>query len=135
MKSNQAFAPQIQSIYDPEEEREKQRRAEERQRRADQEKQERPRRVVDMNKSYESMGSNEAEAPHYNFDSDGEPPTDEIGDKLTVVKRQQVTKTIVNPGDNSSGKPGKPYIVQVNLMGYFAPNKKDIKDPVDLQPN
>jgi hypothetical protein len=33
-------------------------------------------KVTDLNKSYESMGSNEAETPHYNFDSDGEPPTD-----------------------------------------------------------
>lgn len=81
-----------------------------------------------MNKSYESMGSNEEEEPHYNFDSDGEPPTDQVGDKLTVVKRQQVTKTIIVPGDNSMGKPGKPYIVKVNLIGYFAPSKVEKKD-------
>jgi hypothetical protein len=33
-------------------------------------------RKFDANKSYESMGSNEDDQPHYNFDSDGEPPTD-----------------------------------------------------------
>ena len=44
-------------------------------------------KVTDLNKSYESMGSNEAETPHYNFDSDGEPPTDQVGDKLSIVKR------------------------------------------------
>ena len=27
-----------------------------------------------LDKSYESMGSQEVEEPHYNFDSDGEPP-------------------------------------------------------------
>ena len=55
-------------------------------------------KVVDMNKSYESMGSEEAEQPHYNYDSDGEPPTDEVGDKLTIVKKQQVVKTILEVG-------------------------------------
>ncbi len=70
------------------------------------------------------MGSNEAETPHYNFDSDGEPPTDQVGDKLSIVKRQQVTKTILEVGANDGqGKPGKPYIVTVGLLGYFA--KKD----------
>ena len=38
-----------------------------------------------LNKSYDSMGSQEVEEPHYNFDSDGEPPQDEVGDKLTVI--------------------------------------------------
>ena len=74
-----------------------------------------------MNKSYESMGSNEEEKPHYNYDSDGEPPTDNVGDKLSVVKRQQVTKTIIIPGTSVTGKPGKPYIVSISLLGYFAP--------------
>jgi len=40
------------------------------------EQKEKKAKVTDLNKSYESMGSNEAEKPHYNFDSDGEPPTD-----------------------------------------------------------
>jgi hypothetical protein len=76
------------------------------------------------------MGSNEAETPHYNFDSDGEPPTDQVGDKLSIVKRQQVTKTILEVGANDGqGKPGKPYIVTVGLLGYFA--KKD--QPVEGQ--
>ena len=34
------------------------------------------------------MGSQDVEEPHYNFDSDGEPPTDEIGDKLTVIHKR-----------------------------------------------
>jgi len=40
-----------------------------------------------MNKSYESMGSNEEEKPHFNYDSDGEPPEDQVGDKLTIIKK------------------------------------------------
>jgi len=32
--------------------------------------------MVDLNKSYESMASDEKEDPHFNYDSDGEPPTD-----------------------------------------------------------
>ena len=84
------------------------------------------RRVVDMNKSYESMGSNEEEAPHYNYDSDGEPPTDQVGDKLTIIKRQQVTKKILKVGENTVGKPGKPYIVTVSLLGYFAKTREEV---------
>jgi hypothetical protein len=38
-----------------------------------------------------------------------------------------VTKTILIPGDNYAGKPGKPYIVKVNLLGYFAPDKPKSK--------
>lgn len=30
------------------------------------------------------------------------------------------------PGDNSSGKPGKPYIVKVSLLGFFAPKSEEI---------
>jgi hypothetical protein len=48
-----------------------------------------------LNKSYESMGSQEKEDPHYNFESDNEPPTDEVGDKITVIKKLQVTKEII----------------------------------------
>ncbi len=47
-----------------------------------------------MNKSYESMGSNEEDKPHFNYDSDAEPPTDQGGDKLTGIKKEQVVKTI-----------------------------------------
>lgn len=32
--------------------------------------------VTDANKSYESMGSAEDDDPHFDFDSDCEPPTD-----------------------------------------------------------
>lgn len=84
-----------------------------------------------MNKSYESLGSQEDETPHYNYDSDAEPPVDQVGDKLTVVKRQQVTKTILHPGDRFLGKPGKPYIVKVKLMGYFAPEK--VKEVIESE--
>jgi hypothetical protein len=34
------------------------------------------------------LGSQEAEEPHYNFDSDGEPPTDYVGDSLTIIKKR-----------------------------------------------
>ena len=66
------------------------------------------------------MGSNEEDKPHYNYDSDGEPPVDQVGDKLTVVKKQQVVKTILEVGENNCGKPGRPYIVKVTLKAYFA---------------
>ena len=36
--------------------------------------------VEALNKSYESMDSKEEEHPHYNYDSDAEPPHDEVGD-------------------------------------------------------
>lgn len=85
-----------------------------------------------MNKSYESMGSNENETPHYNYDSDGEPPTDQVGDKLSIVKRQQVTKTILEVGANDGqGKPGKPYIVTVGLLGYFAKKEEPVGEVGD----
>jgi len=67
------------------------------------------------------MGSNEEEKPHFNYDSDGEPPTDQVGDKLTIIKKEQVVKTIMEVGQREGGKPGRPYIVKVNLIGYFAP--------------
>ena len=65
------------------------------------------------------MGSQEVEEPHYNFDSDGEPPTDQVGDRLTIIKKRQVVKTILEVGENI-GKPGKPFIVTVSYIGYFA---------------
>jgi hypothetical protein len=40
-----------------------------------------------LNKSYESMKSNEKDPLHYKIESEGEPPTDKIGDTITVVKR------------------------------------------------
>lgn len=109
MSSNQT--PQIHSVYNKDKMRE------EAEKKAAQPQ---AKKVVDMDKSYESMGSNEDEQPHYNYDSDGEPPTDQVGDKLTIIKRQQVTKTILEVGQNHVGKPGKPYIVTVSLLGYFA---------------
>lgn len=72
-----------------------------------------------LNKSYDSMGSQEVEEPHYNFDSDGEPPTDDIGDKLTVIHKRQVVKEILEIGANL-GKPGRPFICTVQIQGYFA---------------
>ena len=41
-----------------------------------------------LDKSYDSMGSQEVEEPHYNIDSDGEPPQDEVGDKLTIIHKR-----------------------------------------------
>ena len=41
-----------------------------------------------LDKSYESMGSDEVEEPHYNIESDGEPPQDEVGDTLTVIHKR-----------------------------------------------
>lgn len=72
-----------------------------------------------LDKSYESMGSQEVEEPHYNFDSDGEPPQDEVGDKLTIIHKRQVVKEILEVGQDL-GKPGRPFIVTVSLEGYFA---------------
>jgi len=34
------------------------------------------------------MDSQEKEEPHYNIDSDGEPPKDEAGDKLTIIQKR-----------------------------------------------
>lgn len=65
------------------------------------------------------MGSQEVEEPHYNFDSDGEPPQDEVGDKLTVIQKRQVVKEILEIGENL-GKPGRPFIVTIQMQGYFA---------------
>jgi len=31
---------------------------------------------MERKKSYESLGSNEEDKPHFNYESDGEPPTD-----------------------------------------------------------
>lgn len=66
------------------------------------------------------MGASEEEQPHYNYDSDGEPPQDIVGDKLTIIKKQQVIKTIMEVGEMGTGKPGRPYIVKIQLIGYFA---------------
>ena len=41
-----------------------------------------------------------------------------MGDKLTVVKKGQVIKEILEVGDGL-GKPGRPYIVTVTYVGYF----------------
>ena len=75
------------------------------------------------------MGSQEAEEPHYNFDSDGEPPTDYVGDSLTIIKKRQVVKNILEVGEQNTGKPGKPYIATVSFVGYLA--KED--HPVQVQ--
>jgi len=48
-----------------------------------------------LDKSYDSMGSKEEDALHYEIDSDNEPPHDEVGDMITVVKKGQVTKEIL----------------------------------------
>jgi hypothetical protein len=77
-------------------------------------------KVFDPNKSWHSMSSQEFEEPHYNFDSDGEPPTDYPGDELTIIKKRQVVKTIMEVGESNTGKPGKPYVVTVSYKGYLA---------------
>ena len=81
---------------------------------------------MDPNKSYESLGSQEFEEPHYNFDSDGEPPTDYVGDSLTIIKKRQVVKTILEVGEQNAGKPGKPYIVMVSYIGYLAKKEQPV---------
>jgi hypothetical protein len=48
-----------------------------------------------LDKSYDSMASEEKDPIHYEIDSDNEPPKDEVGDMITVVKKGQVTKTIL----------------------------------------
>lgn len=89
---------------------------------------------VDLNKSYESLGSQEFEEPHYNFDSDGEPPTDYVGDELTIIKKRQVVKKILETGEQNTGKPGKPYIVKVSFVGYLAASEgKDAEPKVHIK--
>ena len=41
------------------------------------------------------MRSDEKDPLHYAIESDNEPPTDDIGDKLTVIKKGQVIKEIL----------------------------------------
>jgi hypothetical protein len=41
------------------------------------------------------MKSDEKDPLHYNIDSDNEPPQDEVGDKIVVIKRGQTTKEIL----------------------------------------
>ena len=76
-------------------------------------------KLVTHDRSFESVGSKDDDEPHYNYESDGEPPTDQVGDFLQIVKKRKVTKRIITPGQNL-GKPGKPYIVKISLKGYFA---------------
>jgi hypothetical protein len=40
-----------------------------------------------LDKSYDSMRSDEKDPLHYKIDSEGEPPQDKIGDMITVIKR------------------------------------------------
>jgi len=80
------------------------------------------------------MGSQEEEAPHYNYDSDGEPPTDAVGDTLTIIKKKQVTKKILEVGQDL-GKPGRPFVVRVSYIGYFAKTRdsKYTKDEITCE--
>ena len=41
-----------------------------------------------------------------------------------MIKKGQCTKTIMDVGEKYTGKPGRPFIVFVNLIGYFAPVKE-----------
>ncbi len=43
---------------------------------------------MQLERSFESADSDEKDDPHYNFESDGEPPTDQAGDLLQVVKKR-----------------------------------------------
>ena len=52
-----------------------------------------------LDKSYDSMESNEKDPVHYELDSDNEPPKDEVGDVLVVVAKGQVTKEILEVRD------------------------------------
>jgi len=52
----------------------------------------------ELERSFESVDSKEKDDPHYNFESDGEPPTDLEGDFLQIIKKRQVTKRIISPG-------------------------------------
>ena len=40
-----------------------------------------------LDKSYDSMASDEKDKIHYEIESDNEPPHDEVGDLLVVVKK------------------------------------------------
>ena len=78
------------------------------------------------------MGSNEKDPVHYEFESDNEPPHDEIGDLLTVIKKGQVTKTILEVGEGL-GKPGRPYEVTVSLKGYFVERDQTFIDVPEIR--
>ncbi|TNV85630.1 hypothetical protein FGO68_gene3643 [Halteria grandinella] len=65
------------------------------------------------------MGSKEEDALHYEIDSDNEPPHDEVGDMITVVKKGQVTKEILETGQGL-GKPGRPYEVLIDYTAKFS---------------
>lgn len=54
--------------------------------------------VTDANKSYESFNSAEEDENHFDIDSDCEPPTDQVGDRLAVIKKGQCVKTIMECG-------------------------------------
>jgi len=41
-----------------------------------------------LNKSYESLNSQDEEKAHYNIESDNEPPQDEVGDVITIIKKR-----------------------------------------------
>ena len=47
-----------------------------------------------------------------------------------IVKKKQVTKRIVEPGQNL-GKPGKPFVVKVAIRGYFAAQADDLAAEAD----
>lgn len=62
---------------------------------------------------------------HYNIESDGEPPSDKIGDKLTIIPKKGCIKEILVSGEGL-GKPGKPMIVDVTLKGYYIEDKVEV---------
>jgi len=85
-----------------------------------------------LDKSYDSMGSDEKDEVHYEIESDNEPPHDEPGDILIVIKKGQVTKTILEVGQGI-GKPGRPYEVTVSLKGFFAEKDQTFIDVAETK--
>lgn len=47
-----------------------------------------------------------------------------MGDKITIIRKRQVIKEILEVGENL-GKPGRPFIVTITLEGYLAKPKDD----------
>jgi hypothetical protein len=44
--------------------------------------------INELDRSFDSLESQDKEANHYNDESDNEPPTDQVGDTITVIKKR-----------------------------------------------
>ena len=69
--------------------------------------------------------------PEYRYEPYGALQADEEGVALAVDLLLDATRVlsdsgllILEVGESGLGKPGKPYIVKVNLLGYFAPKEE-----------